>query len=102
MPKHTQGPWKVDEATGIVYIEIGTWEPGICHTQAKDMECLSPESAIANARLIAAAPELLEVLEFIFEQITNTKNAYYTLDEFSHGVGIYMARKTIAKAKGGT
>jgi hypothetical protein len=47
-----------------------------------------------------AAPELLEALEFMYEQITNEKNASHTLGAYTHGAGIDMARKAIAKAKG--
>lgn len=103
---HTPAPWKFDEATGIVYASIPddeagyVWEPGIAHTQSPDMECLSHETATANARLIAAAPELLEALMFIVEQVSNEKNSHHTLGAFSRGVGIDMAKKTIAKVKG--
>lgn len=61
---HTPGPWKVNDIEGIVYFEDkpNGEEPGICHTQTTEMYSLSPDQAAANAKLIAAAPDLLAVL----------------------------------------
>jgi len=94
--KYTPGPWEETENMDgdlIVRMDIshmiviGNLEDtcSVCH---------------ANARLIAAAPELLEALIFMVEQITNEKNANHTLEAYTHGAGIDMAKKAIAKAKG--
>jgi hypothetical protein len=73
--KHTPGPWKIDP---LSYGPSGKWNP--CNRKnirifAPDAsgtgfimtECVGPENIPqeqhANARLIAAAPELLEALE---------------------------------------
>lgn len=56
MTKHTPGPWNI--AKGISYLdESVSWMiPGVAH-------CGDGECSEANARLIAAAPELLAALE---------------------------------------
>lgn len=55
MSKHTPGPWSNDGS------EVGT---GILH-EIKIAKCclVGYEETRANARLIAAAPEMLELLE---------------------------------------
>jgi len=64
MNKHTQGPWYA----------VGMWvefedddKPDICTCNPKDFEQghlhRSAEEIYANARLIAAAPDLLEALK---------------------------------------
>lgn len=80
MSKHTLGPWKVDSRIAIVgdlysrqgqhalYCADITRESGglsICGIQSQD-HCdsgITRDEAAANARLIAAAPELVEALE---------------------------------------
>ena len=104
MSKHTKGPWHVvlsDNAT-----------PHIMHENAHDMSdisdissrvCVMPAeitysyNSLANAKLIAAAPELLEALEIMVEFVANVhagktnRICYAALD---------AARAAIAKAKG--
>ncbi len=65
--EHTKGPWKVDEAQDLPLAVIVDNEngDGICEigaegTRRDDPETPSSIEAEANARLIAAAPELLE------------------------------------------
>jgi hypothetical protein len=56
--EHTPGPWKFIEDDGIFYVEAGNG-----HRYADgDMEGACGE-CLANARLIAAAPEMLEALK---------------------------------------
>jgi hypothetical protein len=52
MSKHTPGPWEVDEP-GTIY--VGGWEGPYRIEMGADHE--------ADARLIAAAPDMLRVLE---------------------------------------
>lgn len=56
--KHTPGPWKFD--TESIYAEVP-------HTQARTriVEIITFGDDQANARLIAAAPEMLEALKEI-------------------------------------
>ncbi|MDU9398074.1 hypothetical protein [Pseudomonas sp. zfem003] len=64
MSKHTPGPWKRRENTvsgpfGVTVVHCmdnGVWGEKGCHSITKT-------EATANARLIAAAPELLEALQ---------------------------------------
>jgi hypothetical protein len=56
MNKHTKGPWRVGQSYGpTVYIE-----PSVASVNAHKN---SRSEIEANARLIAAAPELLEALD---------------------------------------
>lgn len=96
--KYTPGPWSVvkhvHDADGAAYesfsiIEAGhekNWESwtlaGLCHTTQDE----------ANARLIAAAPELLEVLENCLGNINPERGFADELEE--------EIRAAIAKARG--
>lgn len=69
-PKHTPGPWGVS-ADGIWAVS-----PLNAHVRLATVTSFSPMNGIdsrANAHLIAAAPELLEALQFaisFFDQLT--------------------------------
>ena len=78
MTQHTPGPWNVDGA------EI---------TDGKEplALCCSTE---ANARLIAAAPELLEALT----TLVNEMGMDDPTEESLHGPNLMVARAAIAKA----
>ena len=80
--KHTPGPWKIigeDSLDGIPYIEISnSINPSpefrnICHVQpditGDEFIITLSEQDHANAQLIASAPELLEALEMIQEEL---------------------------------
>ena len=84
MSNHTPGPWSNDYG---VEIRAGEFRP-ICGMRFP----FDSEQNQANARLIAAAPELLEALEKI-AQI----NPY---DTSSMGYVVGLARAAIAKATG--
>jgi len=61
MNKHTPGAWELNERHGgVIYVEgIGN-TVAICHDDGFDIDHAEAE---ANARLIAAAPQMLEALE---------------------------------------
>ena len=66
--KHSPGPWRVERQNGSPTTSewmIAGAKPGYL---AEVRECGSG-CAKANARLIAAAPELLEALEYAIRQI---------------------------------
>jgi len=68
--KHTPGPWRVNKKVNTS-VEQATAQQGmvlICQCEDPDGARLNKEDA-ANARLIAAAPELLEELQHISERI---------------------------------
>ena len=64
--KHTPAPWTVNTTDYTNGIGIECVVNGICHTVCTDQFCYpnfqqhGSEEKLANAKLIAAAPELLE------------------------------------------
>lgn len=98
--KHTPGPWTLETVTTAVGIchKIGPFPPRRPDDVTTRSACLyadypsgcnpADEELKANARLIAAAPELLEALEAITEPYDTS------LPEYK------VARAAIAKAKG--
>ena len=84
--KHTPGPWKLHNGTNIV--GNGAGYDLIAQTMNEDIHKTFDES-IASARLIAAAPELLEALVAL-------RGACMA----KHPSLIANADKAIAKAKG--
>jgi len=101
MNKHTPGPWKQGKSGGISWYNIyannetvrvaRVFDP----SPAPNHKAEGFEIEEANARLIAAAPELLEALEEIATQAGGT---FHNNPELAKGV--LQARAAIAKAKG--
>ena len=99
MSKHTPGPWSVVEHDHAICIQ--TESPSKTKYGASRYAAIGGfdrndraqlEEARANARLIAAAPELLEALQ---------KIAGNTYDEWTNGAeAARIARAAIAKATG--
>lgn len=85
MSKHTPGPWKVE---GSIYehmhSEIVSAMPG---SERGIAQVWKHENAMADARLIAAAPELLEAVREIAKQWPDSSAAK-------------TARAAISKAEG--
>ena len=101
--QHTKGPWKVK--TGSNAVLAGRKQ--ICsHVNAASVLPVNmvedQKIAEANARLIAAAPDLLEALQ----EITSDYADRFDLDDPSTNPGIKssieQARAAIAKATGAT
>jgi len=102
MSKFTPGPWKVGESIGA-NIVTKTGEMRACFTVIEAdgfiagsgvaMAHIKPDAdeSNANARLIAAAPDLLAALEWMVSAYT---------DEDDSGPFIQRARAAIAKATG--
>lgn len=101
MQKHTQGPWGVNDAGpesgNVIRFEIDA--PNgvrICDIEDpavnNDADAMSSEQAEANARLISAAPELLQVCR----QIVAAVDAGH-LKNFSLSF-VIQARAALAKA----
>lgn len=98
--QHTPGPWRADIrlAQTVVVSERGIVADIARHESSTTEQSYSDEEIAANARLISAAPELLEALE----QIAAREN---TADGFERPVldrkqCSAIARAAIAKAKG--
>lgn len=98
MSKHTPGPWY---AVGGVVEHPDDTVPDICVCDPKlfGMGHLprSREEIIANARLIAAAPDLLDALQLSLEYWAHREQRYKNRSP----VWVQEARAAIAKAKGG-
>lgn len=94
--KHTPGPWHIGMKPGpIIYGPQGE--------QVADLRAhlLMPDESAANARLIAAAPELLEALKTMTDEYASSmRNAGVT--HYPEALAIVrQARAVIAKAEGG-
>jgi hypothetical protein len=62
--KHTPGPWAAND-DGLVLGNLDNYEgeaPLVCTCGSADDFKMEPDLHLANARLIASAPELLEAL----------------------------------------
>jgi hypothetical protein len=89
--KHTPGPWLIDERAGSLAVVMARTDPEF-------NEYVTICSALPqNARLIAAAPDLLEALRMITDQLARGRTRQRKDGEF-----IDMARAAIAKATGET
>lgn len=97
--KYTPGPWIIDPAEVAEKQDPGFFgypgDPEGYHMISTDAWRLTGHIGDANAKLIAAAPELLEALKRLLGS-TNTGNA----DEHDEGCRcvIHEARAAIAKA----
>ena len=84
--QHTPGPWKTVEAAynppGWLWVQNG---PGALLADVHQNKNIPPAARNANARLMAAAPEMLAALE------------YYATDSSINGE---VARAVVAKALG--
>lgn len=110
--KHTPGPWVVgasdfleqwvciDAPIGDRDLDYKSWEGIAMAYGCEESPSKGLEKAKANAQLIAAAPELLEVLESICAmQARNYGDATQTHLDLPYLTD--KARAAIAKAKGG-
>lgn len=99
--KHTSGPWFINDNTASAYgqLTVDSAYDGavaICFTMERD-DVAVPAECLANAALIAAAPDLLTALQMV----TNC----LAWHEKEHGVGmdaaaLQNARNAIFKAIG--
>lgn len=65
MSKHTPGPWAISADHGKLWIETSGSDGTICeiHKRQQGGSVYACKEASANARLIAAAPDLLRMVE---------------------------------------
>lgn len=103
MSKHTPGPWAVNR-----YITSGNQSLGFHITGPRDGSvspvCVGEDTGYgeidANARLIAAAPDLLVALRSIVEEVDGPGRPFSS-DSYLPSHLIQVARATITKAEGG-
>lgn len=102
MSKHTPGPWEIDKRCETsVFAELDG-RRGICSTGGYSTNTIDPEvlndENNANARLIAAAPDLLEALGTILMMIPAV--TYGTVEDANLLSNIEdVARQAIARAE---
>ena len=98
MSKHTPGPWVVDEAnTNLVARLVDGVYEYVCAVEPSSFSTreYNNEQEEADARLIAAAPELLEALQACEARLTHlAQNSVNVVAELK------QARAAIAKAEG--
>lgn len=82
--RHTPGPWRVE--SGLVVNAAGH---EIAYTHGAGTEVFRPTEMDANARLMSAAPELLEVLKSFLDP-----------KQWGDRSRLDKARAAIAKAEG--
>ena len=97
--KHTPGPWLFDEERDAIttHNRITTGKTRIATVELGWAEPFESEQ-IANARLIAATPDLLEALQNIAEYWNQDQNETAMADACWHA--IHTAHAAIAKATG--
>lgn len=104
--KHTPGPWRVAKHDALRFtFHIDAGPAGYERNRVAIVSGDSArDCAEANARLIAAAPELLEALEGLVDDYRKLFAAYQEkAGERAFGWGLLpaeMADKAIAKARG--
>lgn len=93
--QHTPGPWWVyDESDRYPGIEAASCSIVVLGDEKRNfhgVQGVTDEESLANARLIASAPDMLEALRQVA--------ASWYRDEVPHGIR-ELAIKTIAKAEG--
>ncbi len=85
MSRHTPGPWRLVEDRMNGSFQVYGKTLALFECWRRD----DAQTEIANTRLAAAAPELLEALEFVIRGVPDTWE------------GVQKARAAIAKATGG-
>lgn len=99
-PKHTKGPWKYTEDTedllaGREVVAMNIYAPDkLCgHVASVGALGMAANEIEANARLISTAPEMLEALETL-------RNEILSQGESGDQVNLRMLESVIAKARG--
>ena len=94
--KYTPGPWAVNGNTpDQVYTEQGDTLAIVRGTRR-----ISDEERNANARLIAAAPELLEALEKLANMVPEIARALPSGVPMAYAEAFDKARAALTKARG--
>ena len=97
--KPTPGPWYclTNRAPGQKQDHIVRSKPGRCEVARASEQFMARGERIANARLIAAAPDMLETLH----KLANGMGAECWMDDYiSKAQALAIIREAIAKAHG--
>lgn len=98
--KHTPGPWNPAE---IQTVNVLPFVPVVATTLIAKVYSTAfgdHEQAIANARLMSCAPELLEALKELDECYCQAGQELTREDRHHHRLTLMKARAAIAKATG--
>ena len=87
--KHTQGEWFINPRSSR-NVRCGSKTIANC-SQGQNGE--NEEEEIANAKLIAAAPELLDALQYLVHELTGEQECE---DELEKGLGAHLLNKVLA------
>ena len=90
-PAHTPGPWRFAKARTHIHIGGPVGDPScgyVCRLQSREID-------EANARLIAAAPDMLSALIEMQKLLVKTSLTQRDMDDLYH-----IAQDAIAKATG--
>ena len=102
MSAHTPGPWVVGNQTPLnfgVQRGHGMEHLGFVYGPSFPEHSEVGRRSLANARLIAAAPELLDALQALVSATERVSVGDYS--EETHDMAVSKARAAIAKATGG-
>jgi len=108
MSNHTPGPWKVyqiteknkkDDGYTCHVVTDEEYPKGFCVAKVH-ANSIFQRDVESNARLIAAAPELLEVLEKVLRYTEDMLMDEFRADDLSDWPWVEEAHKVISKAKG--
>lgn len=93
MSSPTPGPWVIPSKSHVGTRRCGVWsDDGRFQIAVCNSEALSWEANKANARLIAAAPDLLDAARAALDDLISDGHAHYRVAE--------TLRAAIAKATG--
>jgi hypothetical protein len=91
MTTHTPGPWEVITSPHALPQVYSAWRDN-------SRECITDRVFNGNAKLIAAAPELLAALQCLAELAEKQLNQSATHDGLTNCAAIARAREVISKA----
>ena len=94
--EHTPGPWKADQEKGIV------WCNGSNGYLVRDYLCEEPNWNPADLRLIAAAPDLMDVCKWIRDDLLNIQftNGFWKMDKRDARFIVESLQYAIDRAEG--
>lgn len=95
--EHTPGPWMIKWRDGGAKINPEDGHGFLADVRMRPTYTHNTEEYGANARLIAAAPDLLEALEGLLKNAPRPKSIR---KDFSYTLYLEAAKTAIAKARG--
>lgn len=92
MSKHTPGPWRVVQDPTNISLQVYGQTLALFECWRRSDE----QTELANARLVAAAPDLLASLQLMVDRFLDTEGSYGAWENDA----LEAARAAIAKATG--